>query len=257
MLLEGPGVVMVEHAFRAFGRGPATRVFRTLLDEERATGKDRGDYFAKPGTNERLWDSLGKLAFRDPEVFVDYFANDMVALVSVATRLGSATRSPRRSTWSTRVARPRRCTETIIWVLHPTSAPSLSLRTSTNSLRYSHLPGRRSALRHARREWAYPVRPLLPEVPARLPGVAFATVLRSWKRTYVQPPLAKGDAMVFFNPALFHGAGQTGRLPTWMYNLLQISSTFGRAMESVDRDGITNAVFPALLQRKRQGADEA
>ena len=28
-------------------------------------------------------------------------------------------------------------------------------------------------------------------------------------------------------------------------------------MESVDRDGITNAVFPAVLQRKRQGADEA
>ena len=137
VLLEGPGVVVVEHAFEPSIVDRATQVFRTLLDEERATGKDRGDYFAKPGTNERLWDSLGKLAFRDPEVFVDYFANDMVALVSVAW-LGPATRSRRRSTWSTQVARPRRCTATITWALRPTSVLPLSLLMSTNSLRYSH-----------------------------------------------------------------------------------------------------------------------
>ena len=52
---------------------------------------------------------------------------------------------------------------------------------------------------------------------------------------YVQLPLAKGDA-AFFNPALFHGAGTNVSADVQrMANLLQVSSAFGRAMETVDR----------------------
>ena len=52
---------------------------------------------------------------------------------------------------------------------------------------------------------------------------------------YVQLPLDKGDA-VFFNPGLYHGAGTNrSRDVRRMANLLQVSSPFGRAMESVDR----------------------
>jgi ectoine hydroxylase-related dioxygenase (phytanoyl-CoA dioxygenase family) len=64
---------------------------------------------------------------------------------------------------------------------------------------------------------------------------------------YVQLPLRKGDA-VFFNPALLHAAGTNRSADVRrMANLLQISSAFGRAMESVDRERMCNAVFPALL----------
>jgi hypothetical protein len=42
-----------------------------------------------------------------------------------------------------------------------------------------------------------------------------------------------------------------------MANLLQISSAFGRAMETVDRERMANAVFPVLRKRKAQGAGEA
>ena len=53
---------------------------------------------------------------------------------------------------------------------------------------------------------------------------------------HVQLPLRKGDA-VFFNPALFHGAGTNRTTDVRrMANLLQVSSAFGRAMETVDRD---------------------
>ena len=56
---------------------------------------------------------------------------------------------------------------------------------------------------------------------------------------YVQLPLEKGDA-VFFNPALFHGAGTNRSSEVRrMANLLQISSAFGRAMETVDRIAMT------------------
>jgi ectoine hydroxylase-related dioxygenase (phytanoyl-CoA dioxygenase family) len=42
-----------------------------------------------------------------------------------------------------------------------------------------------------------------------------------------------------------------------MANLLQISSAFGRAMETVDRERMANAVFPVLRKRKAQGAAQA
>ena len=49
---------------------------------------------------------------------------------------------------------------------------------------------------------------------------------------HVQLPLAKGDA-VFFNPALFHAAGTNrSKDVRRIANLLQVSSAFGRAMET-------------------------
>jgi ectoine hydroxylase-related dioxygenase (phytanoyl-CoA dioxygenase family) len=66
-------------------------------------------------------------------------------------------------------------------------------------------------------------------------------------RHRIQLPLAKGDA-VFFNPALFHAAGSNrSRDVKRMANLLQISSAYGRAMESVDRARMSAALYPALL----------
>jgi ectoine hydroxylase-related dioxygenase (phytanoyl-CoA dioxygenase family) len=63
---------------------------------------------------------------------------------------------------------------------------------------------------------------------------------------HVQLPLEKGDA-VFFNPALFHAAGSNHTMAVRrMANLLQVSSAFGRAMESIDRARMINAVYPAL-----------
>ena len=57
---------------------------------------------------------------------------------------------------------------------------------------------------------------------------------RTSSEHHVQLPLAKGDA-VFFNPALFHGAGTNRTTDVRrMANLLQVSSAFGRAMETVD-----------------------
>jgi ectoine hydroxylase-related dioxygenase (phytanoyl-CoA dioxygenase family) len=63
---------------------------------------------------------------------------------------------------------------------------------------------------------------------------------------FVQLPLAKGDA-VFFNPALFHGAGPNRSADVRrMANLLQVSSAFGRAMETVDRAAMCAALLPVL-----------
>src|SRR5436190_4179970 len=72
----------------------------------------------------------------------------------------------------------------------------------------------------------------------------------------VQLALGKGDA-AFFNPAVFHGAGTNRSADVRrMANLLQVSSAFGRAMETVDRTAMCRALYPTLLARQAAGADE-
>ena len=62
----------------------------------------------------------------------------------------------------------------------------------------------------------------------------------------VQLPLDYGDA-VFFNPALFHAAGSNhSKDIRRIANLLQVSSAYGRAMESVDRLKMSVTLYPVL-----------
>jgi ectoine hydroxylase-related dioxygenase (phytanoyl-CoA dioxygenase family) len=77
---------------------------------------------------------------------------------------------------------------------------------------------------------------------------------RDWfEEVYVQLPLAKGD-MLFFNPALFHAAGENRTTDVdRLVNLLQVSSAFGRAMEAVDRHAMALALHPVLVRLKADG----
>jgi ectoine hydroxylase-related dioxygenase (phytanoyl-CoA dioxygenase family) len=70
----------------------------------------------------------------------------------------------------------------------------------------------------------------------------------------IQIPLSKGDAL-FFNPALFHGAGaNTSSGIHRMANLLQVSSAFGRAMETIDRTQMCKLLYPHALNAKDTNA---
>jgi ectoine hydroxylase-related dioxygenase (phytanoyl-CoA dioxygenase family) len=70
---------------------------------------------------------------------------------------------------------------------------------------------------------------------------------------HIQMPLAKGDA-VFFNPALFHAGGENRTKDVQrMANLLQVSSAMGRAMESVDREGMCRRLYPAIRALRAGG----
>ena len=89
----------------------------------------------------------------------------------------------------------------------------------------------------------------LPFSQSYLPGyiaTARAEFREYFDKHHVQLPLAKGDA-VFFNPALFHAAGTNrSKDVRRIANLLQVSSAFGRAMESVDRLKMSLKLYPAL-----------
>ena len=75
-----------------------------------------------------------------------------------------------------------------------------------------------------------------------------------FKASHVQLPLEKGD-MLFFSPALLHAAGSNqSKDVRRMVNLFQISSAYGRAMESVDRARMCKALYEPLAAAKADGS---
>src|SRR3954451_1984248 len=84
-LLDGPGIVLFAGAFSDLTvLDRATEAFTAIIAAQAAAGATAGDHFATPGANDRVWGALDKLALRDPELFADYYGNDVLALVAQA-----------------------------------------------------------------------------------------------------------------------------------------------------------------------------
>lgn len=254
-LADGPGIVVLEGAWDdAAVLDRATRAFEEVIETERAAGPAKGDHFATPGANDRIWNALEKLAVRDPGTFVDYYANDLLALVSGAW-LGPGY----QVTSQVNVVRPGGRAQ------DPHRDYHLGFLADEVAARYPahvHLLSPVLTLQGAVAHVDMPVESgptmYLPHSQKYAPGYL------AWRRPefkelfaqrHVQLPLAKGDA-VFFNPALLHGAGSNVSADVQrVANLLQVSSAFGRAMESVDRARVVRAIYPALLERQGAGVD--
>lgn len=254
-LREGPGIVVLEGAFDAPVVDRATEAFRAIIAAEKAAGTAPGDHFAAAGANDRVWNALEKLAVADPAVFVDYYANPVVALVCEAwlgpgyqvtsqvnqVNPGGQAQSPHRDyhlgfqTADAAAAFPAHA--------HELSA----VLTLQGAVAHVDMPVESGPTLY------------LPHSQKFGPGY-LAWQLPAFKEHFaahhVQLPLAKGDA-VFFNPALHHAAGSNvtsgpGGIAR-LANLLQVSSPFGRAMEAVDRARITRAIYPVLIERREAG----
>jgi len=252
-LLDGPGIVVFAGAFDGAVVDAATAVFNRLLAEQAAGSTVVGDHFAKPGENGRLWSALDKLAAADADVFVDYYANDVLALASEAW-LG-----------------PNYQVTSQVNVVYPGGTAQvphrdyhLGFMDSDQAQAYpaqAHLLSPALTLQGAVAHSDMPVESgptLLLPFSQRYPQGYLAWHLPAFQeyfaRHYVQLPLDKGDA-IFFNPAVFHGAG-TNRTAdvARMANLLQVSSAFGRPMETIDTTAICLLVYPVLRRRVVEGA---
>ncbi|GAA2314642.1 phytanoyl-CoA dioxygenase family protein [Streptomyces hawaiiensis] len=256
-LADGPGIVVFRDAFpdpRVVDR--ATDVFEALIAEQRASGAAAGDHFAKPGANDRVWNALEKTALYDAEAFADYYANEILALVATAW-LGPGY----QVTSQLNVVNPGGAAQSAHRDYH------LGFLTNEVAAAYPAHVHRLSPVLTLQGAVAHCDMPVESGPTMYLPhSQKYAPGYLAWRlpefRAYfeahqVQLPLAKGDA-VFFNPALFHAAGTNRSADIRrMANLLQVSSAFGRAMETVDREAVSNAVYPVLLARKAEGADQA
>jgi ectoine hydroxylase-related dioxygenase (phytanoyl-CoA dioxygenase family) len=256
-LTEGPGVVVFENAVPDHAVvDRVTAAFDAMIADERAGGGPAGDHFAPPGANSRVWNALEKLAVRDADAFVDYYANDVLALVSTAW-LGPGY----QVTSQVNVVRPGGQAQDPHRDYH---LGFLSNEVVEQYPRHVHLLSPVLTLQGA---VAHSDMPLESGPTLYLPySHQYVAGYLAWRlpefRTYfeanhVQLPLRKGDA-AFFNPALFHGAGSNVSADIQrVANLLQVSSGFGRAMEQVDRAKVVEAIYPALSQRQQAGADAA
>ncbi|MGW2643125.1 phytanoyl-CoA dioxygenase family protein [Streptomyces sp. NPDC001348] len=256
-LTDGPGIVVFKGAFpdpSVVDR--ATAVFEALIAGQRASGAGGGDHFARPGANDRVWNALEKAALHDPEAFADYYANDVLALVSEAW-LGPGY----QVTSQVNVVNPGGAAQTAHRDYH---LGFLSAHAAAAYPAHVHRLSPVLTLQGAVAHCDMPVESgptlYLPYSQAYEPGYLAWRLPRFqayFDTHHVQLPLAKGDA-VFFNPALFHAAGSNVTADVRrVANLLQVSSPFGRAMETVDREAVVNAVYPVLLERKAQGVGEA
>ena len=84
VLDQGPGIMVIKSAFEVGIIDRATETFERIITAEKQAGMGSGDHYAKPGANDRVWNALEKMAVDDPPGFVDYYANDMLALGALA-----------------------------------------------------------------------------------------------------------------------------------------------------------------------------
>lgn len=256
-LMDGPGVLVFRHGFPDIDVvDRATEVFDALIEGEKAAGGGRGDHFAKAGANERVWNALEKMALRAPDVFADYYANDLLALISKAwlgpgyqvtsqvnvVNPGADAQSPHRD-YHLGFLSSAQASKFPAHV-HRLS-PVLTLQGAAAHCDMPTESGPTMYLPYSQRYAAGYLASALPE-------------FRSYfKQHRTQVPLQKGD-LAFFNPAVFHAAGdnRTTNIRR-MANLLQVSSPLGRSMEDVDRTAMVAALFPVLVRRKAENASDA
>ena len=245
-LTHGPGVIAIRGAF-----ADTTAIDRTndhfwaIIEDERRGNIGGGDHFAKPGANDRIWNALEKLCLRDPAAFAAYYGNAVIALVSEAW-LGPCY----QITSQLNVVNPGGAAQVPHRDYHlGFQSPQAIERFPAHVHALSPVLTLQGAVAHCDMPLETGPTLYLPFSQSYLPG--YMATGRPEFRDYfeahhVQLPLAKGDA-AFFNPALFHAAGTNrSKDVRRIANLLQVSSAFGRAMESVDRLKMSVKLYPAL-----------
>ncbi|MFY1709434.1 phytanoyl-CoA dioxygenase family protein [Tritonibacter scottomollicae] len=254
VLRSGAGVIALKGAYAHSAiLDEATRIYMRIIADEKQRLGGAGDHFAASGANDRIWNALQKLCEASPEAFLRYFANTSIAAVCEAW-LG-----------------PNYQMTAQVNLVHPGGAAQqahrdyhLGFQTADVSVSYpahvhdvSPIMTLQGAVAHCDMPLESGPTKLLPFSQAYRPGYA------AWRRDdfralfeerHVQLPLTKGDA-VFFSPALFHAAGANTSHDIHRFaNLLQVSSAFGRAMETVDREKMCKLLYPHACRAKQENS---
>lgn len=250
---SGPGIVAIKNALpddAVIDRASLT--FDAIIREEKEKGKGAGDHFAKPGANDRIWNALEKHCLADPENFARYYASTTVAMVSEAW-LGAGyqmTAQVNRVNPGGTAQKPHR--DYHLGFMSPEQMQAYPGHVHS----VSPLLTLQGAVAHCDMPLESGPTLFLPYSQTFFEGyIAFGRpeFQAYFAANHVQLPLEKGDA-IFFNPAVMHGAGNNVSQDIYrMANLLQVSSAFGRAMESIDRTRMSVAVYPVLLEALKAG----
>ncbi len=257
VLMSGPGIIVFKNAVSDMAAlDQMSNHFAAIIKEQHANNVSGGDHFGKPGANDRIWNALEKIALRDPECFARYYANDMIAMISQAW-LGTGY----QITSQVNVVNPGGEAQSVHRDYH------MGFQTAEQIAQFPAHIHKLSPALTLQGAVAHVDMPIETGPTLYLPfSQTFAPGYFAWRKpefkdffnnNYVQLPLNKGD-MAFFNPALFHAAGHNKTSDKKrMGNLLQVSSAYGRAMESMDRARMSIALYPVLAEMKSAGTLDA
>ncbi len=248
LLASGPGVFVVRGFYSDLSiidRNSAQ--FEAILADEAKT-HTAADHFAMAGNNGRIWNAFQKVAQRNANDFIDYYASPLLKLICESW-LGPGY----QITAQVNQVRPGGKAQ------HPHRDYHLGFQPDDVVTRFplplqilSQYMTLQGAVAHSDMPVESGPTLLLPWSQQYQPGyLAWRNehFIHYFNRHAVQLPLSKGDGL-FFNPALFHAAG-ANRTDSHVRtaNLLQISSAFGKPMEQVDHQGLLKQIYPVLLHR--------
>ncbi len=246
---EGPGIIIVKGAISNLNViAQATRVFEEVIELEKKT-KISGDHFGKPGSNDRVWNSLEKHCESNPANFIEYYKEPAINLAALSwlgpgyqvtaqvnrVNPGGSAQQPHRDYHLGFM--PREKVSLYQHHVHLIS-PYLTLQ---GAIAHCDMPVESGPTQ---------LLPFSQKLESGYVSIGYPDVRDIFLENYAQLALKTGD-MIFFNPAVFHAAGEN-RSPNILrlVNLLQISSPFGRAMEEVDRRKMCLTLYPELLKAK-------
>lgn len=244
---DGPGVIVVRALYpQSYIVDRASQAFEAIMQEEAKT-KVQADHFSRAGNNGRIWNALQKLAEVSPEIFCEYYANTTLEMVCQAW-LGPAW----RMTSQVNQVRPGGEAQQAHRDYHlgfqqsafaaefpvPVQVMSQYL-TLQGAVAHTDMPLESGPTRLL--PWSHQYE--LGYLSYRRPEF-----IDYFNKNFIQLPLRKGDGL-FFNPALFHAAGNnTTQDQIRTANLLQISSAFGVPMEEVNHEKMLKLLYPVMIK---------
>ena len=243
---QSSGVLVLENTYDDCSSiDEATKIYEKIIIEEKEKNIGGSDHYAKPGANDRIWNSLQKLCEKNPLVFAKYFGNEIISAVC-ESYLGPAYQMTAQ-----------------VNLVHPGGEAQKphrdyhlgfqSKQALMNFPSHAHNISNYLTLQGAIAHVDIPIE----SGPTKI--LPFSQLYKqgwfAWRHeefkdcfeeNYVQLSLKKGDT-IFFSPALFHAAGtnSTDNVER-MVNLLQVSSPFGRTMETINRKDMSKKLFPIL-----------
>lgn len=249
ILTSGPGVVVLKKFFTDLDIvNSANEAYEAIIKRELEVNGQKGDHFASAGKNSRIWNSFSKHALQSPENFVEYFSNPLFKVVCDAY-LGPAY----RITSQVNVVKPGGQAQVSHRDYH------LGFQTTDDVARWPKAMHTASALLTLQGAVAHSDMPLNSGPTRFLPfSQMFEEGFMAYRRpefndyflkNWVSLPLEKGDA-VFFSPALFHAAGENVTTNfERSANLIQVSSAFGKPMETIDAVPLVRECYGSLQKK--------
>jgi ectoine hydroxylase-related dioxygenase (phytanoyl-CoA dioxygenase family) len=234
ILLSGPGVFATKGLYKDNSLlERVNSVFSNIIVEEAKLAGKRGDHFAGSGANDRIWNSFSKHCIQDPDSFLDYYSNPWIPLIS-STWLGPH----HRLTAQVNIVKPGAKAQISHRDYHIGFQGDESCAKFPKALQVaSQFLTLQGAVAHSDMPLESGPTRLLPFSQKFEEGYMAYRIpefQNYFLEKYVSIPLQKGDGL-FFNPALFHAAGQNDSASILRSaNLLQISSAFGKPMEAIE-----------------------